>query len=136
MVVSELVEDLEAALAQSPAAATWRVGVATYTAGPGSDIDVMYVGSFHTDPDDEFFLVPEGMGAAFGLEESALSAKALLDDLLAEPDWADFIAYVRSGVVELPDGSVASRNMPVWGAGIHQDAQLVYFYYGAAGSGP
>lgn len=136
MVVSELVEDLEAALAQSPAAASWRVGVATYTAGPGSDIDVMYVGSFHTDADDEFFLVPEGMGAAFGLEEGALSAKALLDGLLAEPDWADFIAYVRSGVVELPDGSVASRNMPLWGAGIHQDAQLVYFYYGAAGSGP
>lgn len=136
MIVSDVVEDLMALLVEFPAAATWRVGVATYTNGPGSDIDVMYAASFHTDPDSEFFLVPEGMGKAFGLRERPFSSQELLEALDANPDWAGHVAYVRSGVVELPDGSVASRNMPLWGTGIHQEAQLVYFYYGASGSEP
>jgi hypothetical protein len=135
MIVADVAEDLRAALDEFPAAATWRVGVATYTDGPGSDIDVMYVASFHTDPDDEFFLVPEGMGEAFALEERPFSAQELLDRLMATPEWAGYVAYVRSHIVELPDGSVASRNMPLWGAGVHQDARLVYFYYGASQSG-
>jgi hypothetical protein len=136
MIVSDVVKDLRAVLDEFPAAATWRVGVATYTDGPGSDIDVMYAASFHTDPDDEFFLVPEGMGEAFALEERPFSAQELLEGLNANPDWAGHVAYVRSGVVELPDGSVASRNMPLWGTGVHQEAQLVYFYCGAPGSEP
>jgi hypothetical protein len=133
MFVSDVIESLRASLAEVPAASAWRVGVATYTDGPGSDINVMHIGSCHTDPDDEFFLVPEGMGSAFELEESALSAGQLLDVLRERVEWAAFPAYVRSAVVELPDGSRASRNKPLWGAGIHHDAQLVYFYYGAAG---
>lgn len=136
MIVSDVIEDLKVALDEFPAAASWRVGVAMYTDGPGSDIDVMYATGFHTDPDEEFFLVPEGMGEAFALEERPLSAQELIDGLKAKPEWADFIAYVRSGVVKLPDGSTASRNMPLWGFGVHQDAQLVYFYYGASGSEP
>lgn len=136
MIVSDVIEDLKAALDEFPAAATWRVGVATYTDGPGSDIDVMYAASFHTDPDYEFFLVPEGMGEVFALEEHPFSAQELLEGLKAKPEWADFVAYVRSGIVELPDGSVASQNIPLWGSGVHQDAQLVYFYYGASGSEP
>jgi hypothetical protein len=86
MIVSDVAEDLRAALDEFPAAATWRIGVATYTDGPGSDIDVMYVASFHTDPDDEFFLVPEGMGEAFALEERPFSAQQLLDRLKTKPE--------------------------------------------------
>lgn len=134
MIVSDVIEDLRASLADVPAAAAWRVGVATYVDGPGGDIDVMYIGSFHTDLDDEFFLVPEGMGSAFELEESPLSAGQLLEMLGERVDWAGFPAYVRSALVKLPDGSLASRNRPLWGAGIHRDARLVYFYYGASGS--
>ncbi|MFC3661132.1 hypothetical protein [Luteimonas notoginsengisoli] len=96
----------------------------------------MYAASFHTDPDNEFFLVPEGMGGAFSLEEHPFSAAGLLEDLKAKQEWASHVAYVRSEVVELPDGSVASRNMPLSGTGIHHDAQLVYFYYGVPGSEP
>ena len=136
MIVSDVIEDLRASLAEIPAATAWRVGVATYADGPGGEIDVMYVGSCHTDPDDEFFLVPEGMGSAFELEENPLSAGQLLETLAERVEWAEFPAYVRSAVVELPDGSRASRNKPLWGAGIHRDAELVYFYYGAAGSEP
>ena len=136
MIVSDIVEDLKAALDKFPAASTWRIAVATYTDGPGSEIEVMYAASFHTDPDDEFFLVPEGMGEAFALEERPFSAQELLDILKANPAWVDYVAYVRSEVVELPDGSVASRTMPLWGSGVHEDAQLVYFYYGASGSEP
>lgn len=136
MLVSDISEDLRAVLEEFPAASAWRVGVATYVDGPGSDIDVMYTASFHTEPDDEFFLVPEGMGGSFGLSEHPFSAQELFDHLQATPEWAGHAAYVRRGVVELPDGSVASRNSPLWGTGVHQDARLVYFYYGAAGSGP
>ena len=136
MIVTDVIEDLRATLDEFPVAATWRVGVATYTDGPGSDIDVMYAASFHTDLDNEFFLVPEGMGQAFSLEEHPFSAAEMLKNLEAKLEWASHVAYVRSAVVELPDGSVASRNKPLWGTGIHQGAQLVYFNYGASGSEP
>lgn len=135
MLVSDLVEDLSAALKQRPDAAGWRVGVATYAEGPGGDISVMYVASFHVDADDEFFLVPEGMGDAFDLEERPLTAGELLSGLQAMPGWDSFPAYVHSGIIELPDGSFASRNKPLWGTGVQEQAQLVYFYYGDSAAG-
>ena len=131
MIVSDVIEDLRESLAETPGATAWRVGVATYVDAPGGDIDVMYIGSCHTDPDNEFLLVPEGMGAAFDLAEGPISAGQLLETLEERADWAEFPAYVRSEVVELPDGSRVCRNMPLWGTGIHHDAELVYFYYGA-----
>lgn len=136
MFVSDVIGDLKALLAKLPAATAYRVGVATYTDGPGSDIDVMYIGSYEVDVDDEFFLVPEGMGSAFELKESALLAGQLLEALSNRVQWAQFPAYVRSKVTELPDGSVASLNKSIWGTGIHRDAELVYFYYGPDGTEP
>ena len=88
MHVSDLIDDLAEALAKFPESADWRIGVATYTDGPGSDISVMHVASYGTDPDEEFFLVPEGMGEAFGLAERPFTAKQLLDELQAHPEWA------------------------------------------------
>src|SRR5688572_10719020 len=135
MLVSDLVEDLRAALEQHPAATGWRVGVATYAEGPGGDISVMYVASFHVDADDDFFLVPEGMGEAFDLEERPLTADELVSGLQAMPGWAAFPAYVHSDIVELPDGSFACRNKSLWATGVQEQAQLVYFYYGDSAAG-
>ena len=134
MKVSDITDDLKILFSDFPVAARWRVGIATYANGAEGEIDVMYAASFHTDPDSEFFLVPEGMGESFGLEELPFSAQELFDQLTAKPEWAQHTAYVRSGVVELSDGSVASRNKPLWATGVHEDAQLVYFYYGASGT--
>ena len=130
MIVSELVEDLTAAFEQFPESRGWRIGVASYADEPRGDISVMHVASIHCDPDDEFFLVPEGYGELFGLAESQLSAAELCAALQDKPEWADFIAYTRSEVAELEDGSVVSKNMPLWGCGVQGSAQLVYFYFG------
>ena len=130
MIVSELVEDLHAAFGQFPDARGWRVGVASYANEPGSGISVMYVASVHSDPDEEFFLVPEGYGEFYSLVESPFTAEELLAKLQLESGWAAFVAYTRSEVVELPDGSVVSKNMPLWGCGVQPSAQLVYFYFG------
>jgi hypothetical protein len=129
--VSEVVDDLREALQQFPDGADWRVGVATYTDGPGSDISVMYAASFEADPDGAFVLVPEGMGEAFGLDERPFTARDLLDRLEASPEWAGHAACVCSDITERSDGSLVARTLPLWGAGVHADAQLVYFYYGA-----
>ena len=134
MHVSDLIDDLAEALATFPEAAGWRIGVATYTDGPGSDISVMHVASVDTDADDEFFLVPEGMGEAFGLAERPITAKQLLDELRAHPEWAGHPVCVRSEVIRMPDGSLACRSKMAWGAGVHEGARLVYFYYGAVGA--
>lgn len=129
--VSELVDDLREALQQFPEGARWRVGVATYTDGPGSDISVMHVASFEADPDGAFVLVPEGMGEAFGLAERPFTARELLDRLDASPEWAGHSACVCTDIDEASDGSLVARTLPLWDAGVHVDAQLVYFYYGA-----
>lgn len=131
MIVSELVDDLRAALDQFPAAFDWRVGVATYTDGPGSDITMMYVASYSIEPDDELILVPEGLGPSFNLEESPLTASDLLNSLHAKPELASFPTYAKSEAVELPDGTIVSKNDPLWGTGVQDEGQLVYFYYGA-----
>ncbi|GHA68761.1 hypothetical protein GCM10007067_00790 [Lysobacter bugurensis] len=130
MHVSDVIDDIKAAFEQFPDAARWRVGVATYVDGPGSDISVMYAASYHVDGDG-FFLVPEGMGEAFALEERPFTARELLDALEAEARWAGYAVHVRAEIVELADSSFASRNLPLWGAGVHDEAELVYFYYGA-----
>lgn len=129
--VSEVVDDLKEALREFADGAGWRVGVATYTDGPGSDISVMHVASFAADPDGAFVLVPEGMGDAFGLDERPFTARELLQRLEASPEWAGHLACVCSEIVERDDGSLVARTLPLWGAGVHEDAQLVYFYYGA-----
>lgn len=129
--VSEVVDDLREALQQFPEGAGWRVGVATYTDGPGSDISVMHVASFEADADGAFVLVPEGMGEAFGLAERPFTARELLDRLEASPEWAAHAACACTDIVERSDGSLVARTLPLWGAGVHADAQLVYFYYGA-----
>jgi hypothetical protein len=132
MIVEDLAEDVRAVLAEFPHAASWRIGVARYTDGPGSDIDVRYVASFHAEADGDFCLAPEGTGDAFALEERAWSAQELLSELDAHPDWATHVAYVHSDLAEFPDGSFAVRNAPLWDTGVHHDAQLVYFYYGTS----
>ena len=131
MRVSDLVEDLKAALEQFPVAAAWRVGIATYTAGPGSDISVMYVGSYSIEPDDELILVPEGLGSSFKLEEHPFTAAELLSSLQTKSELASFPAYARSEAVELPDGTIVSKNDPIWATGVQDSGQLVYFYYGS-----
>ena len=130
MLVSELIDDLTAALDQFPLASQWRVGVATYTAEPGGDITVMYVASYSVEPDDEIILVPEGMGSYFKLEEHPLTAAELLASLRERPEIAAFLTYAKSDTVELPDGTIVSKNEPLWGAGVQEQGQLVYFYYG------
>jgi hypothetical protein len=130
MLVSDLVEDLKTALDQFPIASDWRVGVATYTDGPGSDITVMYVGSYSIEPDDEVILVPEGMGSYFKLEDRPFTASELLGWLQAKPELASFPAYAKSDAVELPDGTIVSKNEPLWGTGVQDAGQIVYFYYG------
>ncbi len=130
MIVSELMEDLSAAFEQFPDARSWRVGVASYADEPGGDISVMYVASIHGDPDEEFFLVPQGYGELFGLAESHFSAAELIDNLQEKPEWAGFVAYTRCKVAVLADGSVVSKNMPLWGCGVQPSAELVYFYFG------
>ena len=130
MLVSDLVEDLKAALDQFPAAADWRVGIATYTDSPGSDISVMLVGSSSIEPDDELILVPEGLGSSFKLEESPFTAAGLLSFLQAKPELASFPAFAKSEAVEHSDGTIVSINYPLWGTGVQETAQLVYFYYG------
>lgn len=132
MLVSDMITDLTAALAQFPDAADWRVGIACYTDGPGSDINVMYVASHEADDAQDFTLVPEGMGAGFGLDETPLTAGELLAALGSNPAWASFAAYAAAEAVELPDGRRVSRNEPLWGTGVHEGARLVYFYYGDA----
>ncbi len=131
MRVSDLVEDLKASLEQFPGAAAWRVGVATYTAGPSSDINVMYLGSYSIEPDDELILVPEGLGSFFKLEEHPFTASELLGSLQAKPEIGSFPAYAKSEAVELPDGTIVSKNDPLWGTGVQDVGQLVYFYYGS-----
>lgn len=129
--VSEVVDDLREALQQFPDGAGWRVGVATYTDGPGSDISVMHVASFAADPDGAFALVPEGMGGAFGLDERPFTARELLECLEAQPDWAGHAACVCTDIGEGAEGALVARTLPLWGAGVHEEARLVYFYYGA-----
>ncbi|MBD9468099.1 hypothetical protein [Pseudoxanthomonas sp. PXM01] len=129
MIVADVAEDVRQVLAEFPHAAAWRIGVARYTDGPGSDIDVMYVAGFHAEADGDFCLAPEGMGDVFALEEQPWSAQELLAELDAHPDWATHVAYVHSDLAEFPDGSFAVRNAPLSGTGVHHDAKLVYFYY-------
>src|SRR5690606_13161454 len=119
---------------QFPNAADWRVGVACYTNGPGSDINVMYVASFHADGYEDFTLVPEGLGESFGLEEKPFTAEELLAALQANPSWASFAAYATAEAVQLPDGRIVSKNGPLWGTGVQESAQLLYFYYGPSGA--
>ena len=130
MLVSDLVDDLKAAFAQFPPARSWRVGVASHTDGPGSDITIMYVASYSIEPDDEVILVPEGLGSHFKLEERPFTATELLDALAARSDIAAFPTYAKSDAVRLPDGTIVSKNEPLWGTGVQEQGQLVYFYYG------
>ena len=130
MLVSELMDDLRAAFAQVPPASDWRVGIATYTNGSGSDITIMYVTSYSVEPDDEIILVPEGLGSHFKLEERPFTAGELLTSLSDRPQTAAFPTYAKSEAVELPDGTIVSKNEPLWGTGIQEQGQLVYFYYG------
>ncbi len=130
MFVSDLVEDLKAALDQFPAASNWRVGIATYADGPNSDITVMLVASYSIEPDDELIFLPEGMGQSFELQEHPFTASELLGLLQAEPEVSSFPAYAKSESVEMPDGTIVSQNMPLWGTGVQDAAQIVYFYYG------
>jgi|SRR5690606_5637948 len=134
MLVSDIVTDLAAAIEQFPRAADWRVSVASYAEGPGNEINVMYVSAFDADDYQDFSLVPEGMGEHLGIEEKPLTARALLAALESNPEWASFAAYATAEAIRLPDGRVVSANQPLWGTGVQESAQLVYFYYGASGS--
>lgn len=131
MLVSELVDDLRAAITQVPAASGWRVGVATYTHCFGSDITIMYVASYSVEADDEIILVPEGLGSYFKLEERPFTAGELLASLSDRPEAAAFPTYAKSDAVKLPDGTIVSKNEPLWGTGVQEQGQLVYFYYGS-----
>lgn len=131
MIVSELTDDLKAALDQFPPASQWRVGVATYADEPGGEITIMYVASYSVEPDDEIILVPEGMGAHFKLEEHPFTAAELLASLGERPEIKAFPTYAKSDAVELPDGTIVSKNEPLWGTGVQEQGQLVYFYYGS-----
>ena len=96
MLVSDLVEDLKAAFEQFPDACDWRVGMATYTDGPGSDISVMYAGSYSIEPDGELILVPEGLGPFFKLREHTFSAAELLATLQERPELSGYPAFAKS----------------------------------------
>lgn len=134
MLVADLAEDLASALAQFPQAADWRLGVACHEDGAGGDIAVMWVGGWHVDADDEFFLVPEGLGPAFGMADAQPTAHELQQALAASPDWAAMPTFVHAEILHQPDGSAAVRNEGLWGVGVHEEARLVYFYFGAGGA--
>ena len=130
MLVSHLIEDLKSALGEFPIAADWRVGIATYVDGSDSDITIMSIASYSIEQYDEVVLVPEGMGAAFKLEERPFTAAELLASLSDQSELQSFVTYAKTDAVELPDGRVVSSNMPLWGTGVKEQGQLVYFYYG------
>lgn len=130
MLVSHLIEDLKAALDEFPIAADWRVGIATYIEGSKSDITIMSIASYSIEPYDEVVLVPEGMGVAFKLEERPFTAAELMASLSDQSELQSFVTYAKTDAVELPDGRIVSSNQPLWGTGVQEHGQLVYFHYG------
>ena len=132
MLVSDIVTDLNAAFEQFPSASDWRVGIACYAEDYGGDINIMVVSSFDADDYDDFTLVPEGMGSPVGINENPITAGSLLATLESNSKWNTFAAYAMAESIRLPDGRVVTKNLPLWGTGVHDTAKLVYFYYGAS----
>lgn len=130
MLVSDLIADLHAVLDRVPAAASYCVAVARYLDPTQGRIETMHIGAFHWDDDAEFFLVPDGLGEILDLLERNLTAADLLQSLTAEPGTHGFDTYVRAKITQLDDGGTASLNLPLWGTGVQEQAELVYFYYG------
>ncbi|HEX4854250.1 hypothetical protein [Arenimonas sp.] len=132
MLVSDMVTDLNAALEQFPSASNWRVGIACYAEDHSGDINMMVISSFDADGYDDFTLVPEGMGLPIGIQENPITAGSLLAALESNPKWTAFAAYAMAESIRLPDGRVVTKNLPLWGTGVHDAAKLVYFYYGTS----
>jgi hypothetical protein len=130
MLVSDLITDIHAVLEQVPDAGNYAIAVARYLDPTRDQVEFMRIGAVQWDDDDEFFLVPEGLGEILDLSERHLTASELLHDLEAQPETHGFVAYVRAKITQLDDDGTVSLNLPLWGTGVHEQAALVYFYYG------
>ncbi|WP_147652128.1 hypothetical protein [Vulcaniibacterium gelatinicum] len=129
MLVSELVENMREAFAQFPAATGWRVGAAACPDSPGHKVEVRPVGSFHARQEGQFFLVPEGMGELFELEEWPFVAGELLQAMEALAEWGAFEAYFTHQIIPRPDGPDLAESIPLCGFRVSPAAELVYFLY-------
>jgi hypothetical protein len=136
VLVSHIIEDIRNVLSETPQAARYRVGAAKYVNEPGGDIAVSEIGCVNWDDDEEFFLVPDWICALLQLQRKDPTTDDLVATLTAHPEIHNFVVYVRETGKKLPDGSTATLNMPIWGTGVHHDAQLVYFYFGDRGESP
>ena len=129
MLVRHMLEDLAEAMARLPASADFPIGVACYVEPADDTIRMSLVGSCHWD-EDEFQLVVRGSGNAYGLDETKLTARMLLDELEQHPEIHEFPASVRACV----DGADTPLHEGLWGTGFHEQERIVYFYYGAIGA--
>lgn len=130
MLVEHMIKDLRSVIRTNPECASYKIAIARYKSEFGGQIIIQSVSSINWDEDEEFFLNPEGTASAYKLQERHLTAQGLLLELESKPIIHPYVAHARDRVKILADGGVASLNMPIWGTGFHQGAELVYFYFG------
>jgi len=131
MRIREMIEDLEDVLKECEAVKGYEIAVASFDKEEPGEINVIYIGACHTDDRQQFYFVPSGAEPFYNLEPQPMSAGWLLASLKALGDEVlTYKVFVWDQVGQMPDGSIASINKPLWATGIHDEAQLVYFYYG------
>ncbi len=67
------------------------------------------------------FLLPEGLGEVYGLEESSVLASTLLSELEANGQLLDYQAFVRDKLSIQGDGGHIALNSALWGNAINPE---------------
>ncbi len=131
MLVSHIIDDLEFELNKNSDVASYKVAFANYCDDGSRNIELTLIEAFDWDEDEEFFLIPKDIAKHYDLEANDYTVQGFLDALKAEKeDIAKFDAYARAKTKIAGDGTVASINSPLWGTGIHNEEELIYFYHG------
>lgn len=131
MIIRDMIEDLEDALKENESVKGYDIAVASYDKEDPGEINVTYIGAFHTDENKQFYLVPAGAEPYYNLEPQAMTAGGLLKSLKAlGKEELGYKVFVWDQVGRMQDGSIASINKPLWATGIHDGARLVYFHFG------
>ncbi|BCS97744.1 hypothetical protein DSLASN_33760 [Desulfoluna limicola] len=131
MRIRDMIEDLEEVIKESEAVKGYGIAIASYDNEAPGEMNVISIGASHTDEAQQFYLVPSGAEPFYNLEPQHMTAGGLLASLKALGDGAlDYTVFVWDQLGQTQDGRIVSINKPLWATGIHDGAQLVYFYYG------
>jgi len=128
--IEQVVSDLTKVIGNYETAYQYALAVARYKSDDSCNIVTRQIEAFEDD-DNEVYLVPKGAAEAYGLDATFMTAGKFLAALRRKySESATYEVFVRESTKILPDGSVVSVNSPIWATGIHEQGELVYFYYG------